>query len=142
VFVQDEARVPVRVTIRAKAAETSGRMRGHVDLPVANSTVSGAFMLTGWALDLDAWQGSGVGTVHVWAERRDVPAGLPAFLGAAEVGGVRPDVASQFGAQFDRGGWGLTTSGLDPGIYDITAYFWCTRTGRFEDARTVSVTVR
>jgi hypothetical protein len=33
-------------------------------------------------------------------------------------------------------------SGLAPGTYDVTAYFWSTRTNRFEDARTVTITVR
>jgi nitrogen fixation-related uncharacterized protein len=36
----------------------------------------------------------------------------------------------------------VTASGVDPGTYDVTAYFWSTRTGRFEDARTTMVTVR
>ncbi len=142
VFLQGAARIPIRVTLRPKTAATAGRMRSAVDLPSANATVSGAFTVAGWALDLDAWQGSGVGAVHVWAWRRDMPAASPVFLGEAALGGVRPDVARQFGAQFDRGGWGLTASGLDPGTYDITAYFWSTRTGRFEDARTIRVTVR
>jgi hypothetical protein len=100
------------------------------------------FTVAGWAVDLDAWQGAGVGAVHVWAKRRDVPAAESVFLGAAAVGGVRPDVAAQFGVQFERAGWDLTATGLAPGLYDVTAYFWSTRSGRFEDARTVSVTVR
>ncbi len=50
--------------------------------------------------------------------------------------------AAVFGPQFSHAGWGLTASGLAPGTYDVTAYFWSTRTDRFEDARTVTVTVR
>ena len=80
--------------------------------------------------------------MHVWARRRDVPAAAAIFLGAADVGGVRPDVAAVFGPQFDRAGWGVITSALAPGAYDVTAYFWSTRTARFEDARTVTIVVR
>jgi hypothetical protein len=80
--------------------------------------------------------------VHVWAQRRDVPASSEIFLGAATLGGARPDVAEIYGAQFDRAGWSLSASGLVPGTYDVTAYFWSTRTGRFEDARTVTISVR
>ena len=80
--------------------------------------------------------------MHVWAQRRDVPASQEIFLGVAAVGGARPDVAGVYGPQFDRSGWSVTASGVEPGTYDVTAYFWSTRTGRFEDARTTTVTVR
>ena len=142
VFVQDGMQLPVSVHIRAKQVELAGQMRGHIDLPAPSTTVSGSFVVAGWALDLAAWQGSGVGAVHVWAQRRDVTAASPIFLGAADIDGARPDVATQFGAQFDRTGWGLTTIGLERGEYDITAYFWSTRTQQFEDARTVLVEIR
>jgi hypothetical protein len=36
----------------------------------------------------------------------------------------------------------LTAAPLPPGVYDITAYVWNRRTARFEDARTVTVTLR
>ena len=64
------------------------------------------------------------------------------FLGAATLGGSRPDVAAAYGKQFDRTGWSLAASGLPAGVYDVTAYFWSNRTGQFDDARTVTVTVR
>ena len=83
-----------------------------------------------------------MGAVHVWAQRRNAAGAAPVFLGAAAVSGGRPDVAAAFGPQFDRAGWTVTTGGLASGIYDVTAYFWSTRTGRFEDARTVTITVR
>jgi hypothetical protein len=104
--------------------------------------MAGTFTVAGWALDTAAWQGAGVGAVHVWAQRRDVPSAAPVFLGMADLGGLRPDVAAAFGAQFDRAGWGLVASGLAPGRYDVTAYFWNNRTGGFDDARTGTVTVR
>jgi hypothetical protein len=119
-----------------------GSMRAYIDAPSANATVAGRFAVAGWAADLEAWQGSGIGAVHVWARRLDVPAAAPVFLGTAQVGLRRPDVAAAMGAQLDRAGWELVTPGLAPGKYDITAYLLSIRTGRFEDARSVIVTVR
>ena len=82
-----------------------------------------------------------MGAVHVWAHRVDMAAAPAVFLGTAELGGVRPDVAAAFGAEGEQAGWQLTAPGLAPGIYEVTAYFWSTRAERFEDARTVRITV-
>ena len=142
VFLQDAAQVPVEVTIEQKRSETAGLMRGWVDAPATGETVAGRFIVAGWALDTAAWQGAGVGAVHVWARRRDVPASSAVFLGAADLGGVRPDVAAAYGPQFSHAGWGLSASGLASGTYDVTAFFWSTRTDRFEDARTTTITVK
>jgi hypothetical protein len=142
VFLQGSTQVAVQVTIQPTRTSTAGLMHGAVDLPVARVTVTGTFTVAGWALDTAAWQGTGVGAVHVWAQRRDVPSAAPVFLGAADLGGVRPDVAAAFGAQFDRAGWGLVAAGLAPGRYEVTAYFWNNRTAGFDDARTVTVSVR
>jgi hypothetical protein len=98
--------------------------------------------VAGWALDPDAWTGSGIATIHVWAQRKDVPGVAPQFLGVAALGGVRPDVGAEYGPQFDRAGFGFTAEGLGPGQYEVTAYAWNLRTGRWEDARTALVTVR
>ena len=142
VFLHGNAQIAVQVMIEPKRIEVPGRLRAHIDLPAPNASVSGSFVIAGWALDLDAWQGSGVGAVHVWAHRRDVPVSEPIFVGSADVGGSRPDVANAFGPQFDRAGWGLTASSLERGLYDITAYFWSNRTQQFEDARTTTVSLR
>jgi hypothetical protein len=76
----------------------------------------------------------------VWAW--PVGGGAPVWLGAAALGGQRPDVAAVYGAACGSAGWSLTVAGLAPGEYDVVAYVWLTRTGRFEDARRVRVTVR
>jgi hypothetical protein len=141
VFLRPDAPVRVAVTVRPATLVASGSMRASLDRPSPGDIVSGSFVIAGWALDTDAWHGAGVGAVHVWAQRRDVPAADPVFLGAADRDGVRPDVAAAFGAQFEQSGWGMSAD-LPPGLYDLTAYFWSTRTGRFEDARTVTITVR
>ena len=142
VFIQGSTQVPVEVTIEPKLTTTAGLMRGWIDAPTPSASVGGSFTVAGWALDSAAWHGAGVGAVHVWAQRRDGVGAAPVFLGSASLGGSRPDVASAFGKQFDRTGWSLAASGLPAGVYEVTAYFWSNRTEQFEDARTVTITVR
>jgi hypothetical protein len=113
----------------------------HVDTPAADAALSGSFVIAGWALDPLATTGSGIETLHVWAYRRDGIA-APQFLGAAAVGGFRPDVAAIHGPQFERAGFTLTTPQLAPGVYDLLVYPWSHRTGQFESAQSVRVTVR
>jgi hypothetical protein len=142
VFLEGASTIAVEVTVEPKASAMPGSIRAFIDAPSANATVPERFVVAGWAADLEAWQGSGVGAVHIWARRLDVPAAAPVFLGAAKVGLRRPDVGAAMGAQFDRAGWELATPDLEPGKYDITAYLWSIRTGRFEDARSLVTTVR
>jgi hypothetical protein len=138
VFVSDVGQVSVVVTIFPD--DEGPRIETHVDQPRVDRMQGGTLRLTGWAADLTSWQGSGVGAVHVWA----LPqwGGQPQFLGAAELGQSHPDVASAAGAQFEQSGWSLTTSPLARGTYEVVAYVWSSRTGRFETARSVTVTVR
>jgi hypothetical protein len=141
-FLRDNGtQVPLTVTL-----EPDGTSPGHIDMavdrPATTATVSGAFTVEGWALDTGAWQGAGIGAVHVWAQRVDVPTAAPEFLGAAALNGARSDVAAIHGTQFDRAGWSLSVPALQRGTYDITAYVWRTRTQQFEDARTVRIAVR
>jgi pimeloyl-ACP methyl ester carboxylesterase len=141
-FLRDnDTQVPLTVTLEPDAI-AAGHLAMALDRPASDATVSGSFTVEGWALDTGAWQGAGIGAVHVWAQRVDVPAADPAFLGAAILNGARSDVAAIYGTQFDRAGWALSVSGLAPGTYDITAYVWRTRTQQFEDARTLRITVK
>jgi hypothetical protein len=142
-FLRANEQIRVAVTIRAATSSADGdaEIRMTVDLPRSHETVSEPFTIAGWALDPQAPIGSGIDAVHVWAQRRDAAA-LPVFLGAAELGAARPDVGRAFGAQFDAAGFVLTAHGLAPGDYDLTVYAWNGRTARWEDARTVRVTVR
>ena len=143
VFLNGIEQVPVTVTIHA--ASERARIEAYIDEPRANATVSGPFTVTGWAADPTAWSGTGVRAVHVWAHRRGAaPSEVegPVFLGAADLNAWRPDVGAQLGAQFERAGWAVTAPGLPPGEYEIVAYFWSTKTQRFEDARVVRVAVR
>jgi hypothetical protein len=143
-FLRDGEQIPVDVTIRPMppAAPGEAEIRMAVDVPRTGETVSGEIIVTGWALDSQAWTGSGIDAVHVWARRLDMAAAAPQFLGAAALGGARPDVAQVYGATFGTAGFSLTSDTMTTGIYDITVFVQSNRTGRWEDARTVRVTVR
>jgi hypothetical protein len=143
-FVRPGERILVDVAVRPTRVPEPGesQIRMHLDLPAVGQEVDGGFTVAGWALDPQAALGAGIGAVHVWAQRVDAPGAAAEFLGVAELGGARPDVARAFGPQFGAVGFGLTAAPLPPGVYDITAYVWNRRTARFEDARTVTVTLR
>jgi hypothetical protein len=106
------------------------------------------FTLHGWALDPHAETGSGIGAVHVWARRMVqgstgsmVQGSESVFLGTADLGVSRPDVAAAHGARFPNAGFSFQGA-LGDGEWEITAFIWNTRTQRFEDARTVTITVK
>ena len=143
-FVRAGEQITVDVTIRPVDTPVQGdaAVRMHLEAPLGGAVVNGPLTVAGWALDPQASIGSGVDAVHVWAQRRDVPMAEAQFLGAAALGGVRPDVAAVFGPQLGTAGFSLTSDQLEPGEYDITAYVWNRRTARWEDARTVSVRIR
>jgi hypothetical protein len=136
-------RIDIDVSIWPERQENprENAIRMHIDTPSANTTVSRSFTMSGWALDTRADIGSGIDAIHVWATRVDIPRAEPQFLGAAAINGSRPDIAAVFGSQFDRAGFALTVPNLPRGVYEITAYVWNRRTARWEDARTVHVTV-
>ena len=141
-FVQGGAQTLVDVTLRFVTSDPGqSDVRLFVDTPTDQAVVSGPVTIAGWALAPQASIGSGIDAVHMWATRTDVPGAPAQFVGAAALDGQRPDVAAVFGAQFDRAGFGFTTSVLGPGDYDIVVYAWCHRTGRWEDARMVRVTL-
>ena len=128
----------VRVNVTAPLSNP----RMAVDLPVQNQNISQNFVVAGWALDLGASAGAGVDAVHVWA----FPAsGAPAtFLGAASIGGARPDVGGAFGSgRFTPSGFSLGVVGvIPPGVYDIAVYAHSNVTNTFNNVSVVRVTVR
>jgi hypothetical protein len=145
VFVRGGERVDVTITIEPERVGTTGAaVAMHADeARVIGSALDGRMVeIGGWAYDPQAGLGSGIGAVHVWAKRTDVGGiQLPFFLGEATIDGRRPDVARAFDDAPETAGFGLHAT-LAPGTYEITSYVWVTRTGRFEDARTVTITVR
>lgn len=144
VFLRGEEQVPFDVRIAAVRSVGPGEaaIRMNLDAPWLGQEVSGPFDVGGWALDPAAWTGHGIGAIHVWAQRTDAPGVAPQFLGVAELGGARPDIAAAYGPQFDRTGFGVRVERLEPGQYEITAYAWNVRTQRWEDARSAHVTAR
>jgi hypothetical protein len=120
--------------------------RGHVgthveiDMPRQRQDVGEAFVLAGWAADLDAQAGSGIDTIHVWAY--PVAGGPPVFLGTPELGGRRPDVAAVHGDRFRDSGFALVVQGLMSGAYDLAVFPWSNVTGGFAQPQVVRVVVR
>jgi hypothetical protein len=113
-----------------------------IDAPGNNQAVASSFFIGGWATDLGAATGPGVDAIHVWAYPNP-GSGAPArFIGAAEIGGLRPDVAAAFGPSAQRSGFGIIANGLPAGVYDIAVFVHSTLTGTFNNVQVVRVTVR
>ena len=133
------SRQDVRVILHPKG---SGRVGPQItiDIPRPQQDVAQPFAIGGWAVDLDAAEGTGVGTVHVWAY--PLTGGPPIFAGAASYGGARPDVAAVHGERFRDSGFGLAVQGLLSGDYDLAVFAWSTEQGDFAPAKVVRLTVR
>ena len=133
--------VPVlSVPAAAQSPVVSGTVRLHMDLPAPNAIVTVPFRVGGWTLDQGASTGTGLDAVHVWAIS---PGGTPTFMGAAALGGARPDVAAIFGPQFEPSGFDLTAATiLAPGPYTLVAYGHRASTGSFDIIEQIPITVR
>jgi hypothetical protein len=110
-----------------------------VDVPAPRQTVRQPFMVGGWAVDLDASDGSGITTIHAWAY--PAQAGPPIFLGATAYGGARPDVAAVHGDRFVASGFGLIVQGLPAAEYDLVLFPWSSETVGFVSPAVVRVRV-
>jgi hypothetical protein len=132
------ARREVRIILHPKGRGAVGP-QVVIDVPRANATVASPFMIGGWAVDLDAPEGTGVTTLHAWA----FPAagGAPIFLGATAYGGARPDVAAVHGDRFKDSGFGLIVQGLPAADYDLALFAWSTETVGFVAPTMVRVRV-
>ncbi len=144
VFVRSEGataieRQEVRIVLHPKGRGAVGP-QVVIDVPGSQQQVTQPFMLAGWAADLHAASGTGMATLHVWAY--PLAGGPPVFVGAADTGGRRPDVATVYGGQFEDAGYGLVVNGLAPGTYDLAVFGYSTVTGDFVPAKVVRVTVR
>lgn len=156
VLVRGSERLNVSVTVTPPLSvdPTVAQVRMHLDVPVRSPEcgVRGAecgVRIDGWAYDPHAVLGSGIGAVHLWARRLDATgaagtvttAGEWTLVGPAAVGVPRPDVEAAHADAPAGAGFRLGTT-LAPGTYELLAYVWNERTGRWEDARSVVVTVR
>lgn len=117
------------------------RMAGIVSIetPTAGMSVTEPFQLQGWAVDSTAQFDTGIDAVHVWA--RPLTGGSPIFVGSTGYGQSRPDVAARFGSQFDRSGFGLSVSGLNPGTYEFVVTPFSQTWKVFDSSAARSVTV-
>jgi hypothetical protein len=115
-----------------------------IDTPRAddagNLPADASFTIAGWAIDEAAAQGTGIDAVHVWAY--STAGGDPIFLGVAEYGDSRPDIAASFGEQFRGASYNLAVDGLSSGEYDVVVYPHSAVTGDFHGAQVVRVTVQ
>jgi hypothetical protein len=102
----------------------------RIDQPPNNSARNQPFQITGVAIDRHAPSGSGVDVVHVYA----VPNGSgPAqFVGSAQYGAPRTDIAAEFGSQFLNSGYSFSVSGLAQGPYLFLVVAHSTVTTQFE----------
>ena len=107
-----------------------------LDVPSHGQAVSGQFAVAGGAVDLGASAGSGVDTVHVWAQ--STTTGEWHWIGAAGMGVSRPDVGAVFGAQFSASGFAMMGS-LAPGTYDINVFAHSLVSGTFNNVQTKGV---
>jgi hypothetical protein len=132
------ARREVRISIAPQGALTTSRVA--VDTPTGQQDVGQSFIVAGWAVDPAAVQGTGIDAVHVWVYP---PKGAtPIFLGAASIGGGRPDVADLYGERFHPSGYGLLAGSLPPGNYTLAIFARSSTTGTFLPATCVQVNVR
>jgi hypothetical protein len=111
-----------------------------IDVPASGAAAGQPLVVRGWAVDTAVTSGSGIDAVHVYA----TPAGgAPVFLGAADYGTSRPDVAQTYGAQFTLSGFSLRAPMvLAAGAYTITAHGHSTATGTFNVSQAISVTLK
>jgi hypothetical protein len=111
-----------------------------IETPPQTSSTVEPFQISGWAIDRGATSATGVSTVHVWAFRTDATQ-MPMFVGQAQYGAARSDVAALYGAQFANSGFSIIASGLPPGNYDFYAFMFSTVTGTFNRFEVLHVSI-
>jgi hypothetical protein len=113
-----------------------------IDVPGTNTVVPrSGFWIGGWAVDRGAPAGTGVDTLHVWALPHS--GGAPRWVGVADYGVARPDVAAAFGSsRFTNSGYNIWVNTLAPGWYDVVVFSHSTVSGTFSQSRSVRVLVQ
>jgi uncharacterized delta-60 repeat protein len=142
------ARQDVRIVLNQKGSNRVGP-QVLIDAPAVTGAagpvvVGRAFLLAGWAADLDSTWHNGVDAVHVWAYPVN-DAGrwnAPIFLGPALVGKARADVAAVYGERFKESGYEMIVQTLPPGTYDLAVFAYSTVQNGFVRAKVVRVVVR
>ena len=105
--------------LRAAPPADSTTILVVVDSPTPGGTVGSAVLLQGWAADPTSEQGTGVAGIHVYL---DGERGAGRYLGRAQYGLPRPDVAQQLGAErYRTSGFALPLV-LPPGPHTLYVY--------------------
>jgi hypothetical protein len=125
--------VPITVTTPVPVVSA------NIDLPLAGVMSSGSFNVGGWALTQFASHTPGIEAIHIWA--LPVGGGTSRFLGVANLGGSRPDVATIFGSTYATTGFNLGVTNLPSGTWDIAVFIWPTGASTFTTTRVVRITV-
>jgi hypothetical protein len=104
-----------------------------IDTPLWEKAVPHTFRIAGWAIDRGAPAGTGVDALHVWAYPHTGAA--PLWVGVADYGYSRADVAAAFGStRFTNTGYNITISTLPTGWYDIAVFAHSTVSNTFTTA--------
>lgn len=105
--------------------------RVTIDAPASGAQVTSPLTVAGWALNPETPPsgGTGIDGIDVWAFPQ--AGGSAVFVGAAQYGVDRQDVATQYGPQFRYSGYRLTTSHLWAGDYTLAAYPHYAGTARY-----------
>lgn len=111
----------------------------YVDAPFSGQSMTVWSVISGWAADMSSPIGTGIDAVHVWAYPANGAA--PIFVGQANYGSDRPDVAGYIGARFRSSGFWLPTPRLPPGGYYFVAFARNATTQQFTNAVAVNVQV-
>jgi len=132
----------VRLVLNARTSNRAG-VRIQIDTPQPQQTMPASFMLAGWAADFDDTTGPGISAVHVWAYPVNGTGvrGTPLFVGPAEYGAGRPDVAAVFGPARLHTSFGIAVNDLPPGTYDLAVFALSSLRGQFSPAATVRVVI-
>lgn len=115
-------------------------MRTAIDVPYASQILQQPFWLSGWTADLAAAEGTGIDAVHVWAYFAN--GRPPVFVGHAQLGDARPDVAAVYGEPFLGSAYNLLVTRLTPGDYQLVVFPHRASTNTFEGVQVVGVRVR
>jgi hypothetical protein len=92
----------------------------HIDAPPEQTVIDPPHLsVTGWTVHLNNGCTTGIDAVHVYLDAGEDPWGQ--FLGPADYGLARPDIAQGFGSHYSPSGYQGTfdISALSPGTYNL-----------------------
>lgn len=106
-----------------------------VEMP-ASEQVSQPFLVSGWAIDRAALEGTGVSVVQIMDEGCE-----GTVIGIAEYGIERTDVAANHGQQFLYSGWQFEVERLRPGEHTLAVRAKSTVAGDYNQCQAIQITV-